>query len=759
MASLSPVRAARLLVLLRLKRLGNQLGSAFRRKKNVGDIRQATPGKAKLGWGMGLFVGTMMLVAYINIAWRALANLQAGLGAELVGHGATVQVALVLFAALLTGLGAKELAQPDWDLEWLVTLPMPRTTLIGVRFIERTLVNPTGLLALGPFMTLVAWRAGHGWLSVVLGLALTLVLLAIVAVVRTLVDTGFRLFLSPPQLRNLQATISIAGVLALYVAISTGLGGRTFTVDWAKSLPEWVMWLPPGLAIRSAMSNEPVAAARPAVLLLIEVGLVVAAGFLVLSRQLANGVVASGERESGGRIELASLQLSSPATTTTPSSRFLSPIQARELRLLGRDRNFLVQTLLLPVVILGAQFFFNVRGDTLGSLGNHPAHLAGLAFGASAYALLFSAFQTLNAEGKALWILYCVPDSLESLLQQKARFWIAVSLVYPLLILGAGMAMSGHWSAETIGLGFIAILGVPIYAVIATALGVFGCDPLAQDVQRRVRISYLYLFMLLSSLYGYAIYASSFWEQLCMIVLSTLLALALWQKARDQLPFLLDPTAAPPSRVSLSDGLIAAMMFFVFQNLALLVQTKTGESLPGRALLISFVIGGAVTFGLMRLVYWRTNAAGIPRLRGPRSGRALLWALGFGFLASLGGLGYLHFIQQIDSFNEALSTGAKASKDFAPWVFTLAVIAAPIFEEFIFRGLVFGGLRRTWGPWGATLASAGIFAVVHPPMSVIPVFMLGICAAWAYEKSRMLLAPMLVHAVYNAAVVGAQFLS
>jgi len=76
-----------------------------------------------------------------------------------------------------------------------------------------------------------------------------------------------------------------------------------------------------------------------------------------------------------------------------------------------------------------------------------------------------------------------------------------------------------------------------------------------------------------------------------------------------------------------------------------------------------------------------------------------------------------------------------------------------VFEEFIFRGLIFGGLRRSWGPLPAILASTAIFAVVHPPISMLPVFGLGLCAAWAYDRTRQLLAPMMAHAIYNGAVV------
>ena len=51
-------------------------------------------------------------------------------------------------------------------------------------------------------------------------------------------------------------------------------------------------------------------------------------------------------------------------------------------------------------------------------------------------------------------------------------------------------------------------------------------------VQRRVRVTYLYLYMMLGSLYAYSIYASGIWQRLTLMVLTALVAAALWQKAR-----------------------------------------------------------------------------------------------------------------------------------------------------------------------------------------------------------------------------------
>jgi membrane protease YdiL (CAAX protease family) len=93
----------------------------------------------------------------------------------------------------------------------------------------------------------------------------------------------------------------------------------------------------------------------------------------------------------------------------------------------------------------------------------------------------------------------------------------------------------------------------------------------------------------------------------------------------------------------------------------------------------------------------------------------------------------------------------------ALWLGAVAILAAPVFEEFIFRGLLFGGLRRSFGPLAAVLASAAIFAIVHPPISMIPVFAMGVVAAFVYNRTRMLAAPIVVHAIYNAAVIVSQW--
>jgi membrane protease YdiL (CAAX protease family) len=171
----------------------------------------------------------------------------------------------------------------------------------------------------------------------------------------------------------------------------------------------------------------------------------------------------------------------------------------------------------------------------------------------------------------------------------------------------------------------------------------------------------------------------------------------------------------------------------------------------GATLLIAFSIGGAVSYGLMRFVYARAKTQGVPRILSEGSSRPVLGIAG-GLVAGAFGLAYLFAIGSAGLLDEA----SKDSQSFASlglWAIPLAIIAAPVFEEFIFRGLIFGGLRRSFGVWPATLASAAVFAILHPALAIAPVFVMGACAALVYDRTRSLLAPMIVHAVYNACVI------
>jgi membrane protease YdiL (CAAX protease family) len=301
----------------------------------------------------------------------------------------------------------------------------------------------------------------------------------------------------------------------------------------------------------------------------------------------------------------------------------------------------------------------------------------------------------------------------------------------------------------------VVLAGIPIFSAIAVALGVFGCDPLSLDPRTKIKPSYMYLYVMLSGLYVYAVTSDEWTHKLVLIILMAALAQALWQKARDQLPYLLDPSASPPARVSTADGLIAAMLFFVLQGVVMLVLLKTGAPVKGEAVVIAFGVSGVLVYAIMRLVYWLNKTGDVPRMLRQNALPAAAWGLGLGMLAAAAGVAYLHLISHWHLFSEArAASGAHVLA--LPWLFLLAVVAAPLCEEFIFRGLVFGGLRRSMGLVQAAAMSAALFAIVHPPVSMVPVFGLGLATAFAYARTRALMAPVLVHAVYNGVLLAFQ---
>jgi membrane protease YdiL (CAAX protease family) len=81
-----------------------------------------------------------------------------------------------------------------------------------------------------------------------------------------------------------------------------------------------------------------------------------------------------------------------------------------------------------------------------------------------------------------------------------------------------------------------------------------------------------------------------------------------------------------------------------------------------------------------------------------------------------------------------------------------AILLAPVVEEFLFRGTLYpllmqAGYRRTaW--FGVSL----VFALVHyNAATFLPLFALALALTWLYDKTDNLLAPMMVHSLFNAA--------
>ena len=200
------------------------------------------------------------------------------------------------------------------------------------------------------------------------------------------------------------------------------------------------------------------------------------------------------------------------------------------------------------------------------------------------------------------------------------------------------------------------------------------------------------------------------------------------------------------------DAGAATLVFFVLQFVASrLLWPLAGAALHARTL--GFVTAGAVTlcWSLLRL-----RARGVPVIfeLGLRAyGRSQVSGVATGLLvgAALGAIG-LWYAQLLERLVPgATSVGAPAQ--FASSL-AVAVLAAPVVEELLFRGLLLGGLRRQATPLVAVVWSALLFAFVHPMPWWPLVFVLGVLCAALRLRFGSLWAAVSLHAAYNAVVVG-----
>ena len=81
------------------------------------------------------------------------------------------------------------------------------------------------------------------------------------------------------------------------------------------------------------------------------------------------------------------------------------------------------------------------------------------------------------------------------------------------------------------------------------------------------------------------------------------------------------------------------------------------------------------------------------------------------------------------------------------------VIAAPIFEECLFRGFLFTGLQQSHlGTGAAIVFSSAAWAVIHTQygaFDLISIFLFGIILAMARIASKSLLLPITLHGTFN----------
>ncbi|MBL1211202.1 MAG: CPBP family intramembrane metalloprotease [Geminocystis sp. GBBB08] len=140
-----------------------------------------------------------------------------------------------------------------------------------------------------------------------------------------------------------------------------------------------------------------------------------------------------------------------------------------------------------------------------------------------------------------------------------------------------------------------------------------------------------------------------------------------------------------------------------------------------------------------------------------------LWGIG-GYLVAIPCIFFVSIINQQlwqgkGGSNPLLLLALESQDKFALAIFFItASIAAPIFEEIMFRGFLLPSLTRYLPVWGAIVASGILFAVAHLSLAeTIPLATLGIILGIVYTRSRSLLASITLHSLWNSGTLFSLF--
>ena len=109
------------------------------------------------------------------------------------------------------------------------------------------------------------------------------------------------------------------------------------------------------------------------------------------------------------------------------------------------------------------------------------------------------------------------------------------------------------------------------------------------------------------------------------------------------------------------------------------------------------------------------------------------------------------FASLLPDMPEYLKQALEAMTGGPLWACLISVsVMAPLFEEWLCRGLVLRGLLKKMGPAWAIVVSAAFFAVLHMnPWQAVAAFVLGLLFGYVYYRTGSLKLTMLMHCVNN----------
>lgn len=177
--------------------------------------------------------------------------------------------------------------------------------------------------------------------------------------------------------------------------------------------------------------------------------------------------------------------------------------------------------------------------------------------------------------------------------------------------------------------------------------------------------------------------------------------------------------------------------------------------------MVRFVIMGAVIAGIMTAVRARPPHLGFT---GDNVKQSLVYGTFWGIVlfaaVILASQIIKYFVPNLPPQEpEMLLRQATSIGEFAA-LFIIVAIIGPLFEEVLYRGILYTAFRNRIGvPWGMVVSGI-IFGVAHGDVwRFLPLTLGGIALAYIYERSGNIYTPWIAHGVWNGIVAVGVYLA
>ncbi len=644
-----------------------------------------------------------------------------------------VLVGLLLLATLLMKFGSiyATLAGGSWIPAWLATFPVASHSLVVARALDYSLVQVMPWFLIFPITFQMARVAGSPH-ALWIGLMATLMGHFLTGTLRLYIETWLRMRCSLQRLRTLQGLSAVLAIAVLGVVMAIGMPAVApfFFVDFARNLSDLLFFVP---------GPSTLALGRPM--------------HFVVGGALALLVCAASIAGTVGLLRQGSMQSSGVDPSRMRATSRWRAAAGRRLGILGRDwlgvlrdRQVFAQVVVIPAFLVAMNFV------TLSFVSQKPAAAAISAYFLAFYCALTPCSQVLASEGRALWILYTLPQELGVVVRRKLLLWCALAVAVGLVPIATSYLRGEGTSLAALASDvFFVSFGAVAVCFLTASVSILATEVSSDGLRSKPSARVMFLVFSLASIYIAALGQQAIASRIqCAVVFGTL-AYALWQRAAERVDMLLDPLRKLRAGITLVDGAAALLVFLVLHLLFTLVFARGSTKFGLTDVNIGFLASAVVTTLVLAIAVASRGAS-------LRTSFALAWdercsrtwalsavpiAIVAAFVAT--------WLQK--SLLDPPSLETVASSDGYLLLILVAVVAAPVVEELLFRGLVYRGLTRSLRPGFAAIWSALLFAVMHPLPAWPAIFVLGYLLALVYERSRWLPAAMLLHAVYNATVL------